>query len=170
MYGPNWARASSVAFRGAKGTGFEGGVHVPAFARHPDLAAKGERNDQFGTVMDIMPTLLNLAGTKHPGEVYQGRAVLAPKGRSLIATLRDPETAPHDASLSVGWELHGHRALRQGDWKLVWDPSEENSHWLLFNLADDQQEQRDLSAVEPERLRAMIALWNDYHEENGLRP
>ncbi len=58
MYGPNWARASSVAFYRAKGTGFEGGIHVPAFVHYANAIAGGERNNQFSTVMDVLPTFL----------------------------------------------------------------------------------------------------------------
>jgi arylsulfatase len=171
MYGPNWARASSVAFNRAKGTGFDGGIHVPAFARHPILAASGQRNAQFATVMDVLPTLLDLAGTEHPGETYRGRPVLPVKGRSMTAMLQDHEAPVHEPSAYVGWELYGHRAIRQGDWKIVWDADEGNgARWRLFNLADDPQEQNDLSEAEPGRLQAMMSLWEDYHQENGLRP
>ena len=171
MYGPNWARASSVAFNRGKGTGFEGGIHVPAFAVHPTLAASGERNSQFATVMDVLPTLLELAGAEPPGETYRDRPILPLKGRSMAATLRSHATPVHDASTYVGWALYEHLAIRQGDWKIVGDADEKPSaRWRLFNLASDPQEQNDLSAAEPARLQAMIALWDDYHKENGLRP
>lgn len=171
MYGPNWARASDVAFRGAKGTGFEGGIRVPAFVRFPSFVAAGGRSDQLGTVMDVMPTLLELAGTTHPGATYQGRPVLPMKGRSLLPMLHDPANPVHDASSFTGWELYGHRALRHGEWKIVWDAAEpEAARWLLFNLVDDPQEQHDLSARQPDRLRSMTALWQRYHDENELRP
>lgn len=171
MYGPNWARASSVAFNRAKMSGYEGGIRVPAFARYPGRVAAGERNNQFTTVMDILPTLLDIADTEHPGDTYRGEPVLAVKGRSMTASLSDPETPVRIENEFVGWELYGHRAIRQGDWKLVWDPTQgENADWQLFNLADDAQEQHDLSETEPARLQAMISLWEQYHAENGLRP
>lgn len=171
MYGPNWARASGAAFRRAKGTGFEGGIHVPAFVRYPAFVPAGERADQFVTVMDILPTLLELAGTRHPGATYRGRPVLPVKGRSMLAMLRGPATPVHDPSTFVGWELYGHRAIRQGDWKIVWDAAQADAaRWQLFNLANDPQEQHDLGSEEPERLRSMTALWETYHDENGLLP
>ncbi len=171
MYGPNWARASSTAFYRAKGTGFEGGIHVPAFASFPEHIEGGVRSDRFTTVMDLMPTFLDLAGTDHPGETYEGRPVLPMQGRSLLPSLTDPDGKPRGASDYVGWELYDHRAIVQGDWKLVWDASADKEEgWLLFNLADDPQEQNDLSDAEPQRLKAMTALWEDYHAQNGLRP
>jgi arylsulfatase len=171
MYGPNWARASSVAFYRAKGTGFEGGIHVPAFAAGPGVGAEGARNDQFVTVMDILPTFLDLAGAEHPGGVYRGRSVLPVKGQSFVETLEDPKKSVHGRDSFVGWELYGHRAIRQGDWKLVWDADKgDDASWELYDLAADPQEQNNLSAEDPERLKAMISLWETYHKENGLRP
>ncbi|MCP5145306.1 MAG: arylsulfatase [Gammaproteobacteria bacterium] len=171
MYGPNWARASIVAFRRAKGTGFEGGIHVPAFARYPGMVPAGIRSDQFSTVMDVLPTLLSLAGTEHPGTSYRGQSVLPVKGSSMLPMLRDPAVAVHGDDTYTGWELYGHRGVRHGDWKLVWDGAQgKNATWLLFNLADDPQEQHDLASAEPARLQEMIGYWDRYHEENGLRP
>ncbi|WP_375207301.1 arylsulfatase [Hyphococcus sp.] len=171
MYGPNWARASSVAFYRAKSTGFEGGIHVPAFAHHPTLVEGGVRNDRFATVMDILPTFLDLAETDHPGAAYRGRSILPMKGKSLAATLKAPEKTVHDDAAYVGWELYGHRALRQGDWKIVWDAAKgDDAAWELYNIADDPQEQNNLSGNERERLNAMISLWETYREENGLKP
>lgn len=171
MYGPNWARASSVAFYRAKSTGFEGGIHVPAFVRYPAMIDGGARNDQFITAMDVLPTFMDLADAELPNGAYRGRPVFPVKGSSFIATLQDPKTQIHDNSNAVGWELYGHKALRRGDWKLVWDAAKaDDAAWELYNIAEDPQEQNDLSDVETERLKTMISLWRTYHEENGLRP
>ncbi len=69
-----------------------------------------------------------------------------------------------------GWELYGRRAVRQGDWKLVWDqaPPEEERRWQLFDLADDPFEQSDLSAARPEKLAEMVGVWRRYEAENGV--
>jgi arylsulfatase len=75
----------------------------------------------------------------------------------------------HDQDEYMGWELNGHRAIRQGDWKIVWDPDEgENATWHLFNLEQDLAEQFDLSMNLPDRLQAMLRLWDEYQRENGV--
>jgi arylsulfatase len=169
MYGPNWARAGSVGFRESKGTTFEGGTHVPAFVRYEGVVSPGTRNDGFATVMDILPTFLSLAGTQHPGTSYRGQPVLPLKGTNMLPLLTGSVSEIHDQDEYMGWELYGHRAVRQGDWKIVWDPSEgENSTWHLFNLAEDPSEQDDRSTREPERLEAMQALWDEYERANGV--
>src|SRR5690606_26281184 len=133
MYGPNWARAGSVPFRDSKASAFEGGIRVPAFAKWPGVVPAGERNDAFGTVMDILPTLLELAGTAHPGDSYRDSPVATPRGESMVSVLRGDADAIHDPDYWAGWELFGHRAVRRGDLKIVWDPRErEDAAWKLF--------------------------------------
>jgi arylsulfatase len=171
MYGPNWARAGSAPFRRAKWTAFEGGIHVPAFVRYDGVVAPGTRNDAVATVMDIYPTFLSLAETEHPGSTYRGEPVLPVRGKSLLPILSRAADYVHDESEFFGWEIYGRRAVRQGDWKIVWDPDQEEAvAWQLFNLADDPSEQNDLASREPDRLQAMIALWAAYVRENGVIP
>ena len=169
MYGPNWARASSVPFREAKVTMWEGGIHVPAIVRWPGVVPEGARSDAFATVMDLLPTFLAVAGTEHPGETYRGRAVEPVKGKSLLPVLSTEADAAHKDTDYVGWELYGQRAVRAGDWKIVLDPREgDGAEWHLFDLARDPGEQNDLREVEPERLEQMRALWERYVRESGV--
>lgn len=171
MYGPNWARAGAVPFRRSKGTAFDGGFHVPAFVHYPQAVAKGARSAALGTVMDLLPTFLDIAGTTHPGTSYRGQPVLPAQGKSLWPLFTGRVEKVHQDDEAIGWELYGQRTIRQGDWKIVWDAAErDEAHWQLFNLARDPSEQTDLSQQEPERLQAMIALWDTYHRDNGLVP
>ncbi len=166
-YGPNWARAGAVAFRRDKTTAFEGGIHVPAIAWYPSAIAPGSSTDVFATVMDILPTFLELAGTEHPGSEYRGRPVEPVRGRSLVSLLSGGP-APENAA-GTGWELSHHRGLRHGDWKLVWDQAQgADARWQLFNLADDPGELTDLRAAEPEQFEAMLAEWDRYGRSSGV--
>jgi arylsulfatase A-like enzyme len=170
MYGANWASASATPFNRHKATAFEGGVHVPAFVHYPRLVAPGSRNDGMGTVMDLLPTFLALAGSKHPGTMYRGKEVLPVKGISLLPLLTGKVTEVHTKDEALGWELFGHRAIRQNDWKIVWDQAAPatNRRWQLFNIAEDPFEQKDLSGDNPDKLAHMLGLWNKYDEENGV--
>jgi len=69
----------------------------------------------------------------------------------------------------LAWELFGNRAVRQGDWKLRWQykPFGKES-WELFNVAADPAERKDLAAEHPEKLKAMVALWDDYVRTNNV--
>jgi arylsulfatase len=170
MYGANWASVSATPFFRHKATGFEGGVHVPAFVHFPKKVAAGARSDAMGTVMDLLPTFLALARAQHPGESYKGRPVFRPQGVSLLPVFYGQSKAVHGAAEIHGWELFGHRSVRQGDWKLVWDgalPAAQR-RWELFNVSADFEEQRDLSRSNPQQVSKMQLAWDSYSQRNGV--
>ena len=75
LYGPNWANAGSPAFRLHKGFPTEGGTRVAAFVHYPEkITLPGIVND-FVSIADVAPTLLELAGVEHTGSKYDGKAV-----------------------------------------------------------------------------------------------
>jgi arylsulfatase A-like enzyme len=170
MYGANWASVSATPFNRHKATGFEGGVRVPAFVHYPRMVASGTRNHGRGTVMDLLPTFLALAGAKHPGTMYRGNPVLPITGTSLLPLLSGKVTQVHGRDEMLGWELFGHRSVRQGDWKVVWDQAAPvaSRRWQLFNMVADPFEQNDLSASNPDQYTRMLAQWDVYGRENGV--
>jgi arylsulfatase A-like enzyme len=170
MYGANWASASETPFNRHKATGFEGGIHVPAFVHYKDLVKAGTRASGVSTVMDVLPTALALAGTTHPGTQYRGNAVAAPQGISMLPMLTGAADTIHASNEVLGWELFGHRSVRQGEWKIVWDQAAPlaQRRWALYNVAQDPSEQHDLSQSMPDKLAAMIANWDIYAKTNGV--
>jgi arylsulfatase len=170
MYGANWASASATPFNRHKATGFEGGVRVPAFVHYPPKVMHGSSSDATGTVMDLLPTFLALAGTRHPGATYRGREVLAPAGVSLLPVFFGEAHAAHARDELFGWELFGHRSVRVGDWKLVWDNAvpPAQRRWQLFDLGGDFEEQHDLAAADPAKYAEMQSAWQRYERDNGV--
>jgi len=79
-------------------------------------------------------------------------------GRSLRPTFAGDGEALHK---ELWWLHEGHRALRQGDWKLV---AAKGDQWELFNLSKDRTETRDLAGSHPERVAAMEKRWNNLAE------
>jgi arylsulfatase A-like enzyme len=169
MYGANWATASAAPWRRHKFTGFEGGIHVPAFVHHPSLVEAGTHSGGFSSVMDVLPTFLALAGTTHPGTSYRGIEIEPVKGKSMLPLISGEATEIYTEDDYMGWELFGQRGVRQGDWKIVWDITQgDDAHWMLFNLTNDISEQNDLSIERPDKLTEMISLWERYEEDNGI--
>ncbi|HEV3431234.1 MAG TPA: arylsulfatase [Paraburkholderia sp.] len=171
-YGPRWAQAGTAPSRLYKAFTTEGGIRVVAFAHHAALGATARRGvgHAFATVMDVVPTVLELAGVEHPGTHWRGREIAAVKGRSLLPYLRNEADAVHDDTHVTGWELFGRRAVRQGDWKAVFIPAPAGPGvWQLYDLARDPGETRDLAAAEPARLQTLLAHWETYVEENGVQ-
>jgi arylsulfatase len=178
-YGPNWARAGAAPFRMFKAFTTEGGIRSPAIVRYPKTVSSGTTYREMTTVMDVLPTILELAEIEHPyPQSFQGREVLPLRGASMLPALSGDSVTVHSEDYVMGWELFGHRAIRQGDWKIVWDEAAypEKPHdadvkkdsWRLYNLANDSSEQVDLSQQQPERLKALIVEWQNYVQETGL--
>jgi len=169
-YGPNWAQASTAPRRLYKAVSTEGGLVTPAIIRYPGFARQGGGVDaQFVTVMDIVPTLLELAGTQHPGTRYHDRPVEPLRGKSLLPYLNNSVARVHDDTEATGWELFGQRALRRGQWKVTWVSKPNGSgQWELYNLAKDPGERHDVGAQNPDIKRELIALWDNYAKDMGI--
>jgi len=167
--GPGWTQVSALPNRMWKGYVSEGGIKVPAFVSWPGLKNKGTMSNAIATVMDILPTALDLAGQQHPGTRYKGRDILQPRGRSMLAHLRGDSDDIHGDNFANGWEAQGRNAFRTGDWKILWlwEPYGP-SRWELFNLAVDPGETQDLSASEPEKLAELLLGWDDYVKTTGV--
>jgi arylsulfatase A-like enzyme len=168
-YGPRWAQASTAPSRLYKAYTTQGGIRTPAFIHYPKFARQHSISHTFTTVMDITPTLLELAGVPHPGRHYKGREVADIRGRSWAPYLQEQHGTVHPADQVTGWELFGQRAIRQGDWKAIFIPRPLGPEaWQLYNLATDPGETTDLAAQEPEKLRTLLAHWDHYVAETGV--
>ena len=168
-YGPAWAQVSMVPFRIYKGWVSEGGTRSPLIVSGPGVQGAGELNKEAVLhVMDIVPTVLDLAGIEHPS-TYQGRAIAPVQGKSWVGMLEGTTQSPRTSDDWLGWELFGNRAIRQGDWKITWlyEPFG-TEDWQLFNLAEDPGEQHDLSDKFPKKRKTLIALWDEYAKTNGV--
>lgn len=163
-YGPGWAQAATAPSRLYKAYTTEGGTRAVAFIAYPGAKRQGAIGTAFGTVQDIAPTFLELAGVPVSNQVA-GKPVAPIKGRSWAAYLNGAANSVHREKDATGWELFGNRALRQGDWKLV---RTIDGQWELFNLADDPGETRDLAKSEPQRLSRLVAAWDAYAAEVGV--
>jgi arylsulfatase len=166
-YGPGWAQVGSTPFRLYKSFMYEGGIAVPAIAWGPGVK-RGAVKGAMAHVTDIAPTLYELAGTRHPGTEYQGKRVLPLRGRSMVPYLQGKAVAVRGEAETVGWELGGRKALRKGEWKIVFSNAPWGSNdWELFNIAEDRSESRNLAASNPQKLGEMLVAWRDYVRETG---
>jgi len=168
-YGPTWAQVSMAPFRLYKGFLAEGGIRSPLIVSGPGVQGTGGWNKEaILHVMDITPTLLELADVKHPS-TFEGREVSPLQGKSWVGMLEGKTQSPRDSGDWLGWEMFGNRAIRQGDWKIssLLRPFGTND-WQLFNLAADPGEQYDLSEEFPEKKKELVARWEEYVKTNGV--
>jgi arylsulfatase len=168
-YGPMWAQVSMTPFSQYKGWMAEGGIRNALVMSGPAVKRpKGSINHGLMHVGDLMPTLLEIAGTGYPKN-RDGRELPALMGKSWRPVLAgDAESIRTDQDY-IGWEIFGNRAVRQGDWKLRWQWKPlGKGDWELFNLAADPVERNDLAAQYPDKVKALIALWDDYVKANNV--
>lgn len=168
-YGPPWAQVSSVPLRLFKGVEAEGGIRAPLIVSGPGVEHAGDINHSVLHVMDILPTFLESAGVEHPGR-FDGSKIAAPQGKSMWPLLAGRERTIRTDTDWLGWELFGNRAIRQGDWKLLYllPAVGGTGDWQLFNLRDDPAELHDLSAKHPDKRTALLKLWDEYVTRNGV--
>jgi arylsulfatase len=90
-------------------------------------------------------------------------------GKSWVAVLSGEAESPRTDQDVLAWELFGNRAVRQGDWKLRWEYKPfGKADWELFDLAADPSERNDLAAARPDKVRALVAIWESYVRANHV--
>jgi arylsulfatase len=118
--------------------------------------------------MDVPATILDTAGVTHP-ETFDGKPVAPLQGRSLAPVIEATSDSVRYPTDWIGMELFGNRAVRMGDWKLLWlcEPSG-TGEWQLYDLSTDPAETNDLALVHPEILREMAGYWDEYASKNNV--
>ncbi len=153
--GPGWSSMANTPFRRHKTWVHEGGIATPLILRWPaGLAARGELRTTPGHVIDLVPTILEVAGGK-PFEKWNGQPVPPAPGKSLVPLFAKDGTVTRD---SIWWQHEGNRALRAGDWKIV--AAGKDSEWELYDLATDRSETKNLASEKPEKIRELAAIWS----------
>ena len=169
-YGPMWAQVSMTPFSQYKGWVGEGGIRNALVVSGPNVRRpKGSINTAgLMHVADLMPTLLEVAGARYP-KTHEGRELPPLIGKSWNPMLAGQAESPRTAEDYLAWEIFGNRAVRQGDWKIRWEYKPlGKEEWELFNLATDPAERRDLAADRPDKLKALLALWDHYVKANSV--
>ena len=158
--GPGWSSLANTPFRRHKIWVHEGGISTPLIVHWPKgIAARGELRHTPGHIIDLLPTILEAAGSK-PFAKWQGQPVPNAPGKSLLPLFAKDGTVRHEFL----WWLHeGNRALRVGDWKIV--AAGTNSPWELYDLSSDRSESKNLAKEMPEKVRELAAIWTKQLEE-----
>jgi arylsulfatase A len=154
--------------RGSKGQTFEGGIRVCTIAWWPGKIPAGTSTDAITSMMDILPTLTQLAGGKLPADRKLDGVDIWP-----VLTGTASATPPRDHFFYYrGFTLE---AVRSGPWKLHLaladgPPGAKKGapQPQLFNLAEDIGETKNVAAANPEVVQRLQALALTMKDDLGL--
>lgn len=162
--GPNTMRWNG-GMKGRKGTTDEGGIRSPGFIRWPEKIAAGTTVTPITAAIDLLPTLVSLAGIERVGDQPLDGRDLTPL---LLTTDRDAAAAAAnwpDRMLFSTWA--GKTTVRTQRHRL-------DDQGRLFDMLKDPAQQYDLSAADPEttaRLQAAVQTWMaDMRQEPERKP
>lgn len=163
-YPQGWAMAGNTPFRRYKQFVELGGVRSPLVVSWPmGIERGGEVRDQFLHVIDLAPTLMDLAGDRRAG---------AFDGASFRLTLNS-RNSPAPRS-SQHWEMFGRRAVYCDGWKAVSEHEKGDEYgadtWRLYDTRADFSECHDLAAQHPEKLAELQDIWWQEAETNDVFP
>ena len=146
-------------YRGWKLTHFEGGMHIPFFAKWPAKIKKDMRYDKRIHHTDIFSTILGAASIEPPKEIKID-------GINLIPFLTNEKSGePHQI---LYWKNASYQAVIHNDWKLLRSkfPNEQE---YLYNLKKDPYEQNNLAMSEL-KLKSLLHEKLDTHIESMPEP
>ncbi len=171
-YSRGWAQASNTPLKWYKSDTYEGGIRAPLIVSWPDgdLPA-GAVLSQYHHAIDVVPSLLTMINARLPAS-FRGQAPLPIQGVSFAYTFDEPATPT--AKTIQYFETLGDRAIWADGWKAVARHTPGTDYdvdnWELYHAAEDFSETLDLSDKFPERLQALIDLWNDEAKRYDVLP
>jgi arylsulfatase A-like enzyme len=156
--GPTRQTSSKNApLRGNKATTWEGGTRVPFSMQWKGTLPMGETYEKPIVQLDILPTALAAAGAEIDTEWRLD-------GVNLLPYLKgEKDGRPHE---TLYWRFGKQWAVRHGDWKLVGGNGGDLAG-ELYNLADDISESNNMAASNPDKVRELKSLWENWNAEQA---
>jgi arylsulfatase A len=168
--------SSNGVFKAGKTKLWEGGIRVPGIIKWPEYIAPGSQELTPAGVVDILPTIAEIAGATLPDKTIDGVSLVPLfKGEAL------------QRNKPLYWFYSPSRpavAIRQGDWNMVADPvmdiptdnmfqeawigmvkETELTNFRLYNLRQDPGQQNDLAKQHPDKFKEMKSKLSNLHRE-----
>ncbi|MBL9081503.1 MAG: sulfatase [Planctomycetales bacterium] len=159
--GPTNQQANNAPYRGGKGSTLEGGIRVCTIAWWPGKIAAGTATMEMTSMMDVLPTLVSLAG----GKVSADRKLDGLDVSQVLTGPADARSPRQEFCYFRGPKLE---AVRKGPWKL------HLADGALYNVVDDPGEATNVVSAHPsevEQLQAVaVAMAADLGDKNDSGP
>ena len=162
-HGVGFGQAATAPFKYFKGSISEGGVRAAAFVRYPATIVQPRVEHEFISVIDMIPTFLDIAGHEHPGAgPYKGREIIAIPGRSFWPYLEGKYDELHSPGDTIGWSSRGRGAIVRGQYKAINQPPPGGmgtAPWRLYDLEADPGEHNDIAAQNAQLTGELVDEW-----------
>lgn len=188
-YPLGWAQASNTPFKFWKqDANAEGATHNPLIVSFPKvIKEKGGIRNQYGHVIDIYPTILELTGV--PVQEKLKNVPQKPiQGTSLAYSINDKDAASKHTQQH--YTIFGNRAIVKDGWKAgaahhpnpldfayykgepqpAFVNDAEKDVWELYNLNEDFNERVDLAKKNPEKLKELKDLFEQEAAKYNIYP
>src|SRR5262245_30964879 len=179
-YPLGWAWAGNAPFQWVKQVASHlGGTRNPMVVSWPArIKDVGGRREQFTHLIDIVPTILDVAGLPAP-QTVDGIEQKAMDGVSFASTFGDTKARP--VRQRQYFEIFTNRAIYDNGWiaaaqhtfpwRQDYAPGHwENDKWELYNLDEDFSEANNLAAQNPTKLAELKALFDEEAKKNHVYP
>ena len=181
-YPVGWAHAMDTPYQWTKQIASHfGGTRNGMVVSWPKrIKAAGEVRSQFHHVIDIAPTLLEVAGIQEPKSV--NGVVQKPIEGVSLAYAFDDAKAPNRHKTQY-FEMGGNRAIYHDGWiagttpqRMPWQlinfaaPAPDQYPWELYNVDEDWTEAENVADRYPQKLKELQALWLSEAVKNNVLP
>lgn len=155
------ASANNGPLRDGKGTYYEGGLRVPAFAYWPGKIEAGRTTDALAYVADVYPTLAAVAGAPLPSKPLDGidlapvlfKNATASGRKEILFMLEDSERDRRGAVMEWPWKL-----LRSAKARAPWT-------FELYNVATDPEEKTNVANNNPEIVQRLSSRLDEMKKD-----
>jgi len=189
-YPLGWAQAANTPFKYWKqDANAEGGTRNPLIVYAPKVIKDpGSIRTQYGHVIDVLPTTLELTGLNVP-EYIRGIKQDTLQGTSLAYSFNDALAASRHRLQY--YYIFGSRSIYKDGWKAEvyhhpdftdltnpgspWKPDSTANNfdkdvWELYNLNTDYNERINVAGKYPEKLNELKALYDEQAKKNHIYP
>jgi arylsulfatase A-like enzyme len=172
-----WAVAFSTPFQMFKRySEYSGGTSDPLVISWPKgIKARGEVRNQYHHSVDIVPTILEIIGIEMP-KVYHGVEQFPLSGVSMKYSFDAAPNAPTRKRRQY-YAMLGTRGIWEDGWfaSALHAPITGKGHfdqdqWQLYHVDVDRSESQDLAKQYPDKLKSLIAAWNEEAKKNLVLP
>lgn len=162
---------SAGPLRDGKGTTFEGGMRVPAVAVMPGVITAGSVCRDLTSTLDVLPTLVSMAGATLPGDLILD-------GFDLSATLVDGQASPRESMfyyrdnrlMAVRHGNHKAHYITQTSYRSDSGKPHTPDVPQLYDLNVDIGEARDIAKKRPDILAKIDQVKRDHESTMTIAP